>query len=307
MARHYSIPYMGSKQKLVDKIIPLILSRHKGATDFYDLFGGGGSVSFYVLDRYPHLKTHYNELNTAIVELLRHIQQNGEIPTDFVKRAEFTAKIEADDWFAGFLQCCWTYGNNQRSYLYSREIEELKCKCHEAVFGDNSNLEWLENYINEHFLEKRGLKRRIQLYLDFDKYSTVYKRRVILNRQLPNYARLQHVERVERLEQLRQLPLKELEITNSDYRDIVIGGNKPLVYCDPPYENTNEYKEGGFDSQAFYDWAISQPIPVYFSSYKISDKRFKLIKAINMRSNLDYRTRANAAYNFENVYWNGVK
>lgn len=79
-----------------------------------------------------------------------------------------------------------------------------------------------------------------------------------------------------------------------------------MVYCDPPYENTNEYKEGGFDSQAFYDWAISQSVPVYFSSYKISDKRFKLIKAINTRSNLDYRTRANAAYNFENVYWNGV-
>lgn len=80
-----------------------------------------------------------------------------------------------------------------------------------------------------------------------------------------------------------------------------------MVYCDPPYENTNEYKEGGFDSQAFYDWAISQSVPVYFSSYKISDKRFKLIKAINTRSNLDYRTRANAAYNFENVYWNGVE
>lgn len=76
-----------------------------------------------------------------------------------------------------------------------------------------------------------------------------------------------------------------------------------MVYCDPPYENTNEYKEGGFDSKAFYDWAISQPVPVYFSSYKISDKRFKLIKAINTRSNF----RANAAYNFENVYWNGVE
>lgn len=64
---------------------------------------------------------------------------------------------------------------------------------------------------------------------------------------------------------------------------------------------------GGGGSVSFYDWAISQPVPVYFSSYKISDKRFKLIKAINTRSNLDYRTRANAAYNFENVYWNGVE
>ena len=307
MARHLSMPYMGSKQKLVDKIIPLILSRHKGVTDFYDLFGGGGSVSFYVLQRYPHLKTHYNELNTAIVELLRHIQNGGEIPTIFVPRAIFSQKINKNDWYAGFLQCCWTFGNNQRSYLYGDKIEEFKQKYHETVIDGIDNIKWLENYVNDHFSEKDGLSRKIQLFLDFNKYDTAYKRRVVLSRQLPMYNQLEHMTRIERLEQLRQLPLKELEITNSDYRDIIIGGGKSVVYCDPPYENTNEYKEGGFDSQAFYDWAISQSVPVYFSSYKISDKRFKLIKAINTRSNLDYRTRANAAYNFENVYWNGVQ
>lgn len=41
MARHYGIPYMGSKQKLVDKLVPFILNRHPQTTDFYDLFGGG--------------------------------------------------------------------------------------------------------------------------------------------------------------------------------------------------------------------------------------------------------------------------
>lgn len=283
MARHLSMPYMGSKQKLVDKIIPLILSRHRGATDFYDLFGGGGSISFYVLQRYPHIKTHYNELNTAIVELLRHIQNGGEIPTTFVPRAIFSQKINKNDWYAGFLQCCWTFGNNQRSYLYGDKIEEFKQKYHETVIDGIDNIKWLEDYVNDHFSEKDGLSRKIQLFLDFNKYDTAYKRRVVLSRQLPIYNQLEHMTRIERLEQLRKLPLKE------------------------PYENTNEYKEGGFDSQAFYDWAISQSVPVYFSSYKISDKRFKLIKAINTRSNLDYRTRANAAYNFENVYWNGVK
>lgn len=226
MARHYSMPYMGSKQKLVDKIIPLILSRHKGATDFYDLFGGGGSVSFYVLDRYPHLKTHYNELNTAIVELLRHIQKNGEIPTVFVPREIFSQKINKNDWFAGFLQCCWTFGNNQRSYLFGSEIEEFKKKYHETVQNGENNIKWLENYINEHFSKKDGLSRKIQLYLDFDKYNTAYSRRVVLSRQLPVYNQLEHMTRIERLEQLRQLPLKELEITNSDYRDIVIGGGQ---------------------------------------------------------------------------------
>lgn len=306
MARNYSMPYMGSKQKLVDKIIPLILSRHKGATDFYDLFGGGGSVSFYVLQRYPQLKTHYNELNTAIVELLRHIQKNGEIPTDFVTRAEFTAKIEADDWFAGFLQCCWTYGNNQRSYLYSREIEEFKHKYHDTVFGDNSNLEWLENYINNRFAKDGTLRRTIRLYLNSEKYDTPYKRRIALSRQLPFASQLEHLTRIERLQQLQRLNLSNLTISNGDYRAVEFGGAKPVVYCDIPYENANEYKQNGFNSQKFYDWAANQPLPVYFSSYRISDKRFKLIKAINTRSNLDYHTRSSASYNFESLYWNGA-
>lgn len=224
MARYYSMPYMGSKQKLVDKIIPLILSRHKGATDFYDLFGGGGSVSFYVLQRYPRLKTHYNELNTAIVELLRHIQNGGEIPNIFVPRAIFSQKINKNDWYAGFLQCCWTFGNNQRSYLYGDKIEEFKRKYHETVLDGVDNIKWLENYINSHYSEKDGLSRKIQLFLDFNKYDTAYKRRVVLSRQLPVYNQLEHMTRIERLEQLRQLPLKELEITNSDYRDIVVVG-----------------------------------------------------------------------------------
>lgn len=226
MARHLSMPYMGSKQKLVDKIIPLILSRHKGATDFYDLFGGGGSVSFYVLDRYPHLKTHYNELNTAIVELLRHIQNGGEIPNIFVPRAIFSQKINKNDWYAGFLQCCWTFGNNQRSYLYGDKIEEFKRKYHETVIDGIDNIKWLENYVNDHFSEKDGLSRKIQLFLDFNKYDTAYKRRVVLSRQLPVYNQLEHMTRIERLEQLRQLPLKELVITNSDYREISLGGGQ---------------------------------------------------------------------------------
>lgn len=44
---------MGSKQKLVDKIVPFILNRHPGVDSFYDLFGGGGSVALYVVRKYP--------------------------------------------------------------------------------------------------------------------------------------------------------------------------------------------------------------------------------------------------------------
>lgn len=44
--------------------------------------------------------------------------------------------------------------------------------------------------------------------------------------------------------------------------------------CDPPYENTSEYSEDGFNHKEFYDWVYSRSYQVYFSSYEISDTRF---------------------------------
>lgn len=307
MARHYGMPYMGSKQKLVDKIVPFIMQRHPGATDFYDLFGGGGSVAFYTVRKYPQINTHYNELSTAITELLKHIQAGGELPFDFVTRAEFHKAKAGDDWYAGFLQCCWTFGNNQKSYLFGDNIEQFKHKYHDTAINGVNHLQWLSEYITAHAKAKDAKAQPVNLFLDFKRHDTPYKRRIILNRQLPYLSQLEHINRIERLVQLRSMPgLDDLIITNQDYAAVEIKGASPVVYCDPPYENTNEYKEGKFNHAKFYDWVAAQTVPVYFSSYKVNDSRFKLVKAINTRALLDHRQRDDAPYNFENVYWNGV-
>lgn len=52
------IPYMGSKRKLAGDILHFITQRNPGMTDFYDLFGGGGAVSF-TTAKVIVLKTHY--------------------------------------------------------------------------------------------------------------------------------------------------------------------------------------------------------------------------------------------------------
>lgn len=59
------IPYMGSKRKLASDILHFITSRHHELTDFYDLFGGGGSISFNAIKDY-RFNVHYNELNSHI-------------------------------------------------------------------------------------------------------------------------------------------------------------------------------------------------------------------------------------------------
>lgn len=309
MARHYGIPYMGSKQKLVDKIVPFILKRHPDITHFYDLFGGGGSVSLYAVRKYPNLNVHYNELNLAIANLMQHLKEGGEIPFDFVKRAEFEDLYKGDDWYAGLLQCAWTFGNNQKSYLYGVPVQDFKEKLSELVMTGKGSLGELEELSDKINLSEYGKEVNTKIYLNPVIYSTPYQRRIVLQRQIPNIGALQHLARLERLVQISNMPgIGDLLITaGKSYDQIQINNNKTVVYCDPPYENTAEYREGSFDSKKFYEWCMTRPFPVYVSSYKVSDPRFKLVKAVNTRSLLAAAYTKEASYNYENLYWNGVQ
>lgn len=76
------IPYMGSKRKLAGDILDAITSRHPGLTDFYDLFGGGGAISFTAIKNY-RFKVHYNELNKSIYSLVNYLKENKTLDPKF--------------------------------------------------------------------------------------------------------------------------------------------------------------------------------------------------------------------------------
>lgn len=298
---------MGSKQKLVDKIVPFVLSKHSETTDLYDLFGGGGAISLYTARNYPHLSVHYNELSKAIGGLMQHLQAGGIIPYGFVPRAQFESEHTGDDWWAGVLQTCWSFGNNQKGYLYGTNIEEYKKQLSSLILTGKGDRGYVENYVKE-ALSKKGISTDyVKVFLDPSLYHTPYQRRIVLARQLHKMGLVEHLPRLERLEQIAKMPeIKKLIITSGlSYADIPITGNRPLVYCDPPYENTAEYREGGFYHQSFYNWCAEQPYPVYVSSYKVSDRRLVLVKAIKTRSLLSSSTSNAPTYNYENIYWNG--
>lgn len=296
MARHYGIPYMGSKQKLVDKLLPFIVKRHPGADSFYDLFGGGGSAALYMVSKYPHLDVVYGELSKAVSALVLHLREGGDIPFEFVSRSEFEAHYRGDDWYAGLLQTCWTFGNNQHGYLYGSDIEVYKKLIHELVVDGVDHTSAISGYLGQ------------PIFMNLKRYTTMYQRRIVLQRQIGDKARLQHIERLERLLKIIDMPgISTLGIeAGKSYDEVSILGERPIVYCDPPYENTAEYREGGFDHEAFYDWAMSRDYPVYISSYKVSDTRLKLVYAKNTRSLLGSAAAKSATYNYERLYWNGV-
>lgn len=309
MARHYGIPYMGSKQKLVDKVVPFILNRHPDTDSFYDLFGGGGSVSLYVVRKYPHLNVLYNERSKAISALMQHLKDGGEIPLDFVTRAEFERKYKGDDWYAGLLQCAWTFGNNQKSYLYGLPLQDFKQALSDLVVTGRGDIERLEQTADDLNKKEYGKSVRTKIYLNPKRYTTPYQRHIVVAKQIPNVGALQHLTRLERLQQIANMPgISTLGISaGTSYNEVPIIGARPVVYCDPPYEGTAEYREGAFNHKEFYDWVMSRDYPVYVSSYSVSDPRLKRVKAINTRSLLNSSKSKESTYNYENIYWNGVK
>lgn len=67
----------------------------------------------------------------------------------------------------------------------------------------------------------------------------------------------------------------KLTISVGDYRDVEIPPDS-VIYCDPPYKNTREYRHNkdAFDHEAFYLWAEAQTQPVFVCEYWCPPERF---------------------------------
>ncbi len=123
----YGLPYKGSKNKLAEKIVSL-LPKH---THLIDLFCGGCAVSHAALLRNKYEHIHINDINwmcpTLFIDALNGKYQNE---TRWISREDFFRLKDTDPYVA----VVWSFGNNLRDYLYSKEIEPLKKAIHYAIF-----------------------------------------------------------------------------------------------------------------------------------------------------------------------------
>lgn len=129
------MPYMGSKRKIANPIMNFILEQNPKTKYFYDLFGGGGAMSFEAIQRPQIKKVFYNELNTGVVELLKKIKNEGVSKElyQWITRKVFNENKNKDDWFGGLCKVVWSFGNNQSDYLFGKDIEEPKRLMHEII------------------------------------------------------------------------------------------------------------------------------------------------------------------------------
>jgi site-specific DNA-adenine methylase len=288
---------MGSKRKLAEPIIDYILENNPNCKYFYDLFGGGGAMSFKALQRPQIEKVYYNELNTGVCELLKKIQNEGVKDENFFKwvdRETFHKHKNDKDWYGGFIATCWSFGNNKdKGYMFSKENEKLKKPLHIAIIEKDAK------YLKD-FYDITG----IELNPDCLNFDTVQERRLNLMRDVKSKCNqridLQRLEQLEQLQQLQRLErLERLEISNLSYEDVIINTpeNETVIYLDPPYKGTEKYQHC-IDYDKFYEYVNKSKYKIYISSYNAP---------FNLVNSFEHRTKLSATANnkvIENLYCN---
>ena len=299
----YGIPYMGSKGSLIYKIAPLFPS----ADNFYDLFGGGFSVSHFMNLHHgsKYKRFFYNEIKSDIVQLVRDAIA-GKYNYDVFKPEWISReKFDRDKESCAYTRCIWSFGNNQKDYMFSPEIEHQKRSLHQAVVFnelDSQARSFLKMTSFPAHLSIRG--RRLMCR------SIVSQRKGELERlerlqqllqleRLQQLERLLQLERLERLEQLQQLErLQQLEMSSMSYDQVQIMPSS-VIYCDPPYKGTAGYLSA-FDHEKFWAWVRKQTVPVFVSEYT-APKDIGVIAAFRRKTKLSAGVRPDSV---EKVFGN---
>ena len=113
-------------------------------------------------------------------------------------------------------------------------------------------------------------------------YEEIYGLQELLQRlqSLESLESLQRLQRLQRLQSLESLQsLQSLQSFRGSYEKIKIRPDS-VIYCDIPYRNKDEYYEGGFDYERFYDWCEKQTEPLYISEYWMPPERFECVASI---------------------------
>lgn len=263
--RKYGLPYQGSKSKIAAKIIKILPSANR----LYDVFAGGCAIPHAAMLSGKYKEIVANDI-TDTPKLFRDaINGNYRDEKRWISREDFFALKDSDP----YIRLCWSFGNNGRDYLYSKEVEPWKKALHYArVFGDCSLL-------REMGIAGDGSNS------DIMKQHDEYRQKMML--------RLNNIESLQRLQRLQRhipslfddnLKISDITISNTDYRNVEISGDA-VIYCDPPYKGTCGYGME-FDHEAFYDWSCAQSVPVFISEYAMPQDRFTCVAEFDHRSTL---------------------
>ena len=287
------IPYMWSKAKSAIHIYNIInaFTKDRKQNLLVELFTGWFAVWEVFIQKW--WDTIANDKNKYVMALLeKAINWLPEQVYDRVSREKFFDVLKNpskyEDWYVWYVQTIWSFWNNQKYYLYWKDIEQTKKSADDLVVRKivDETIKKLipKKYIDWILSQKTIGGRRMALV-------KVWKKLQNKLHQMPNLQSLERLQRLERLEKLKKISKnvwKILNITTKSYEEVEIPENA-VVYCDPPYKNTATYAEWGFNHDKFWDYIrkLSKTNKVFVSEYTAPDD-FKVIYEFSQKSTLQW-------------------
>lgn len=211
---------------------------------------------------------HYNELDPLVFKGFKMFI-NGEFKTEnrWISREDFF-RLKDNDLYAAI---CFSFGNNLRTYAYNKECEKFKEAVHYSIcFDDNSLLSEYEDLSSFKYSSNNLKERRLQL----QQYFSVLFKQNKLNPVILNYvsssnniirAVSQNNQHLERLNEYNSG--NNIILTNQSYSDVKIEPDS-VIYCDPPYLGTEQYRNQ-FSAEKFYKWLKESKSMIYVSEYQM--------------------------------------
>ena len=303
--KQFGVPYMGSKNQIVKKLIEQLPS----AKYFIDLFAGGCAMTHGAMLSGKYERFIANDIDDAPSLFLDAINGKFKNETRWISRDDFFALKDKEP----YVRYCWSFGNNGKDYMYSREIEPYKKAFWEfVVFKNAEPLKEFGFNIDELLYLPTSYERRIAFRQYLSKLPFVDKKGSHLcykpselkkykgfndNTMLDNLQSLQSLERLQNLE--NQENFENLEIHQGCYKEVELPEpSECVIYCDPPYINSEGYykqtlKNGktSFNHAEFYDYVESlarRGYKVFISEYDMPRDRFKSVFSVAKRQQLHH-------------------
>lgn len=158
--RKYGAAYQGSKSKIANDIISLLPARKY----LIDAFSGGGALAHCALEsgKFEHIIA--NDLQTKEI-LEAHFLWTPEQHLDFQKKWITKEEFEKTDNL--YIKTCWSFSNNRKAYIYSKDCYEYKRLLHNAIcfrnykeFEDYCGIDLSEIDSYDNLNERRKAARR---------------------------------------------------------------------------------------------------------------------------------------------------
>lgn len=329
--KYWGFTHLGSKNKLCDFLCINMLLNELDKEYMIDLFSGGLSVAS-MASNSPLCCVFANDLNKYTIAFEKMLLTQKKLPSsfyNFVTKDTFEYVRDNPDNFleeyVGFVLLVYSFGCDQRTYLYAKEIESGIEAIHDClVFG---------NYEKANRIEQlKGFARYVDSEIDFMDYESQTEAKTkLFSDCLKKYIH-DHPENKEYLERidvmkhlnivrsmfkmLSNIKTEKIKLSSMDYLKFYEQlpleiKQKAFFYLDPPYEQTKKYPFMVDNYDKMWDFFRNCPYPVYISSYNAPDdiKPFATIETIqnldNGRANINLFRSKEKSVAIENLYYNG--